>query len=510
MKTILFYLLQVIIASGILYGYYHFFLRNKRFHSYNRYFLLATTTISICVPFLNIPVYFTRPEAQPSTLLQTLAVISTGKFEEFANGQNMVARHQNQFSIGSILVTIYIIIALAIISRFITALLKIKRLTNIYQNEKIEEITFINTNEQGTPFSFFRLLFWNQKISLDTPDGQQIFRHELFHIHQKHSYDIIFIEILSAVFWFNPFFHLTRKELKTIHEFLADESAVNKNEEWDYAELLLMQVLGSPNNRLTNPFFHNQIKRRIAMITSSQKTNFQYLRKVLVLPIAAMLVALFAFSYKTKNETLPVNKNYFENPLTVIIDAGHGGKAGAKALDGTYEGDIALALAKKVKELNKNDRIKIVLTRDSYDEVDLRKRSEFANAQNPDLFISIHLNNAASTDNDKSGFDVFISKKNSTFTPENKILGTILLNYFSNIYPVEKKIQQQNQGIWVLDNSKCPSVLVECGYLSNKKDLAFIKETANQELVAHSILQSIEQYAIQKDAPDFNERKKQV
>src|SRR5262249_23987391 len=146
-------------------------------------------------------------------------------------------------------------------------------------------------------------------------------RHELFHIRQKHSYDILLMEVLTIFLWVNPFFHLIKKELKAIHEFLADEFAITENEKWQYAELLLMQALNTQIH-LTNPFFHNQIKRRIAMITSSSKPGYQYLRKLLVLPIAAVIVALFAFKYKSKLNDPPAKA---EKPITIVIDAGHGG-----------------------------------------------------------------------------------------------------------------------------------------------------------------------------------------
>src|SRR5436190_12912348 len=75
MKSLLIYLLQLIIASGILYGYYHLFLRNKKFHQYNRYYLLSATIISIIIPFLQIPFYFTKSEADTSPILKTLKTI---------------------------------------------------------------------------------------------------------------------------------------------------------------------------------------------------------------------------------------------------------------------------------------------------------------------------------------------------------------------------------------------------------------------------------------------------
>src|SRR4026207_1982950 len=77
MKPILFYLLQVIAASGLLYTYYHFALRNKKFHRYNRFYLLMAVFISSLIPFLNIPVYLSQHEAESSVVLQALQVISS-------------------------------------------------------------------------------------------------------------------------------------------------------------------------------------------------------------------------------------------------------------------------------------------------------------------------------------------------------------------------------------------------------------------------------------------------
>jgi cytochrome c biogenesis factor len=77
MNQLFFYLFQVIAASGLLYGYYHFALRNKRFHRYNRFYLLMAIVISSFIPFLNIPVYFSQKETESSVMLQTLQVISS-------------------------------------------------------------------------------------------------------------------------------------------------------------------------------------------------------------------------------------------------------------------------------------------------------------------------------------------------------------------------------------------------------------------------------------------------
>lgn len=316
MKSLLFYLLQVVVVSGILYAYYHVALRNKKFHQYNRFYILAAALASILIPFLNIPVYFTNGDTSSAWLysLQNLsgrqAVIIT--LEEGAA--------ENTFNLQSLWYALYAVIGLLGLSRVLLSIRKLKKLMRVHPTEQLNGIRFINTAEPGTPFSFFRWLFWNNKIELDSQKGEQIFRHEVFHIQQKHSLDIIFMEIVTIVFWINPVFHLMKKELKAIHEFLADQFATNETQKWEYAEMLLMQALNT-QHQLVHPFFHNQIKRRIAMITNPHKTSHQYLRKLLVLPLAALLVTLFAFSYREKQSDSLLNENNLpEQPSLLLSD----------------------------------------------------------------------------------------------------------------------------------------------------------------------------------------------
>ncbi|HWR33343.1 MAG TPA: energy transducer TonB, partial [Chitinophagaceae bacterium] len=300
MKALLYYLVQVIVTSGILYAYYHFALRNNKFHRYNRFYLLTATVISITIPFLNIPVYFTQKETNSSFVLQTLTVISSSDADAPVLSVAHLPQNINWFTWQNLSYCSYILISAIILLSIIISIFKIRRIVKNNPVEQLDNIHFVNTGEPGTPFSFFRWLFWNRKIELRSEKGEQIFRHELFHINQKHSWDIMYMELLTVVFWINPFFHLMKKEVKAIHEFLADQFAITENTKWQYAELLLMQAMNT-NLRLVNPFFHNQIKRRIAMITASKKPSYQYLRKLMVFPVAAIVIGLFAFSYKQKS-----------------------------------------------------------------------------------------------------------------------------------------------------------------------------------------------------------------
>lgn len=300
--------IQVTICSGILYANYHFLLRNKKFHLYNRYYLLIAVLVSILVPFVNVPLGL-GPSGKPSSILQSLTAISSVAHTATVEIPGANASERVLLLLQTVLPILYLAIASAILVRLTMGILSIRKLLRKYNVQRTADIYFINTPEPGTPFSFFRWLFWNNKIDLHSPDGQQMFRHEFFHIQQRHSWDITFLETVTAILWINPFFHLIKKELQTIHEFLADEFATREKDKWRYAELLLMQVLGCPNNRLVNPFFHNQIKRRIAMITSSQIRKYQFFRKLMILPITILVFVLFSFRISQYSQTTTAKHN---------------------------------------------------------------------------------------------------------------------------------------------------------------------------------------------------------
>ena len=151
------------------------------------------------------------------------------------------------------------------------------------------------------------------------------------------------------------------------------------------------------------------------MITTSKKPSYQYLRKLMVLPVATIIFFLFAFSYKNRKS----DPHEFEkaiNPITVVIDAGHGGTdSGAKTKDGKYkEAELSLAIAKKIEVLAHEYNINVIMTRDDENfpgwatnkNDALRKRVEISNNVRPNAFISIHLNtNSLTEQNSKTGFE---------------------------------------------------------------------------------------------------------
>jgi N-acetylmuramoyl-L-alanine amidase len=472
--------LKVIICSGILCGYYFVALRNKRFHRWNRFFLLASVVLSLLLPLIKINIF------QPAGTDQSavIAVLQTLNY-----GDEVVIEYsRNGFHIDSqiLLETAYILVSAVLTTIFFIALYRIKKLHKNFPETDIEGIRFIETNAKGTPFSFFNSIFWNNAIDLYSKAGKHIFNHEIAHIKEKHSYDKLFMNLVLILFWINPFFWIMRKELYMIHEFMADQKALNDDDITAFSEMILQTVYPGKNFRLTNNFFYSPLKRRLLMLTKNKNPKVSYASRLLVLPLAA--IVFFAFTLKVKKVSSGIVYN--DKTINVVIDAGHGGSDnGAISLDGLKEKDIALSIAKKIKDLNTNDHIKILLSRNNDEAIPLKDRVEFAKSNGADIFISIHIN-APDKDESSNGFSVIIDRNN-----KNQLLASALINELKKSYKTEDKIKAREGNILVLDKNPLPAALIECGYLTNAADQAFITDNANQEKIAKNILDAINIYA---------------
>ena len=486
MITLAWYLLKVTICSGILCGYYYIALRNKIFHRWNRFYLLASVVLALSVPLMKIDIFQNNTEHK-GTVIRMLQTISSG--DEIVIEYS---RHSGlQLNSENIISTAYLLVTIIFLTIFFFALYKIYRLKKKYPEVKMKGINFISTDAKGTPFSFFKSIFWNNAIDLHSKSGQQIFNHEITHVKEKHSYDKIFMNVVLIFFWVNPFFWLMRKELSMIHEFIADKEALEDSDMSAFAEMVLQTVYPGQNFSLTNNFFHSPIKRRIIMFTKNKNPKVSYIGRLLALPLAAII--FFAFTLKMKkNET----HYYTGKKITVVIDAGHGGSDNGAMENNVNEKDLNLAIAKEIEKLNPNGNLNIILSRPGDEMMTVQDRVKFAETNKADVFISIHVD-AENNKNEHNGMSVLIPKNDNAYIGQSQSLGSAIIQSFQNNYPlnVSDKLQQLSKGIWVLKANEWPSVLIEVGYLSTQKDFDYLTNPKNQKTIAQNILIGIEKYA---------------
>jgi beta-lactamase regulating signal transducer with metallopeptidase domain len=308
MLPIAYYLLKVIICSGILYGYYLLLLRNKVFHKYNRFYLMVSVVLSLLLPLIKINFWQQQTEGQ-AAVIKVLQAVSSG--DEYMDNIIVTAQTNNSFDLENLYPFLYLLVSAILLAVFLHTLYVIAGLLKKYPRQTIDKISFINTDAKSTPFSFFNYIFWNHNIDMESGTGNQIFKHELAHVEEKHTHDKIFINIILIFFWCNPFYWLYRKELNMIHEFIADKKAVEDSDTSAFAAMILQATYPQHRFQLTNNFFYSPIKRRLLMLTKSKNPKVNYVGRVMVLPLLVLIFA--AFTIKVKNED---NKIKAEQTLT--------------------------------------------------------------------------------------------------------------------------------------------------------------------------------------------------
>lgn len=493
-----YYIAKVALCSGVLLGYYWLALRNKTFHQWNRFYLLVCVVLSLTVPLLKINIG-SDYSGSSSKVFRLLHVVTADDVVEVnSTGRaafSLTAEQYGLIAYGSVSLLLLFIAARAA-ARIFTIL-------RVYPKLRIEGLYFLNTNAEGTPFSFFNYIVWNQAINLDSAASRQIFQHELAHVRQRHSWDKVFLIFILIPFWSNPFFWIIRKELSALHEFTADQKAMTTHNAAGLAQLILNTAFPQQSHLFTSHLFQSTIKRRLAMFTKLQNPTVSYVSRIVALPLLVLVIAAFALKTTpaAKRSSLPLEK-----PLTVVIDAGHGALADGARQGTIYESDLALAIAKKIKAQNTNVNIRIIMTREDNQTPELKSRVQLASDNKADLFISIHLNTAGTTIKrsqqtgySESGMEVIVSAKNPPYQPQSETLGSVLVQELASVYNTKSDLIKLKTGIWIIDHNVCPSVLIECGYLTDKNDLAFITQEKNQVLIANKILDAVERYAVLKN-----------
>jgi N-acetylmuramoyl-L-alanine amidase len=293
---------------------------------------------------------------------------------------------------------------------------------------------------------------------------------------------------------------LIRREIKAIHEYGADSYATAETDTYEYASLLLMNCAGHPLS-FTNPFFKNQIKRRIKMMTNSQSNKKGLLGRFMILPLIAVFICLFSFKMQTSFHL------FSTKPLRVVIDAGHGGVDPGTSVNGIPEKNINLQIAKKIQQLASAYHVEVIMTRETdvlpgngeNIENALKYRAELPGRENADLFISIHTNGLGKNEmqDTHSGFDIYIPGNSSKVYDGSVKLASIITGSLKPDYTISPELKQSATGVMVLNNASVPSILIECGYIDNKADLAYLQNEKSQEKIARDILEGIRKYADQ-------------
>ncbi|WP_183562648.1 M56 family metallopeptidase [Mucilaginibacter sp. SP1R1] len=273
------YLIEANVYLAVFYAGYCAFLNKETYYTLNRVYLLVSCLVSFLLPVIQIG---TLKPMEPEVKTLTFVIRATGAKPVIAQLQ---ASH---ITMQDILVYAYLlgVIVLTILLLFkLFRLLKMTRIGDKLVNDKYK---MVNIEDSNVAFSFFNYLFIGSK----TLGSDIIIRHELVHIRQKHSADIVFLEIMKIMNWFNPFIYLVQISLKTVHEYIADEqTAAYETDALTYSSFLVNNAYGLSGPSVTHSFFnYNLLKKRIIMLNQKRSGNLARLKYLVAVPICAALL----------------------------------------------------------------------------------------------------------------------------------------------------------------------------------------------------------------------------
>lgn len=279
--TIIPYLIKASISLALFYGLYMLLLRKDTFFRLRRFYFLFSIAFSLLFPFLMIEVTAKEevPVQIPVYWLSQIEVSAMPTQQVSVIDWKLIAL----YAIG----TVSLIYAL----RFIMQLFCILKLKVSHDSEKLDTCCIVKIKDRKiSPFSFFRWIFIGSQI-----DGEEklkeIIAHEMVHVRQLHSVDVLLAEIVCILFWWNPFVWLLKKEIKINLEYLADEGVLKEGfspKEYQYILLQVSNVnTGIP---IINNFNVSQLKKRITMMNKNRTSLGKATKYLLLVPVVFVLL----------------------------------------------------------------------------------------------------------------------------------------------------------------------------------------------------------------------------
>ena len=334
MAEIINYIWQSSFCLLFFFGVYWCFLREEKALVFTRLFILFAPVLALLFPLIEIPVSFTKPSIslEDTDFLKSLAsiqekeeVVGTFGLPEFTVQSSKLPL---LMGITDYLLLGYLGIVAVLGFRLFWQFLQINMILRKGWYQTVFKLKgnyfLVPTFGLAPVFSFFDKLFWDDTQQLNSEEREQIIQHEIEHIRQGHSWDILYYQLLCVFFWFNPVIHLMRSALVDTHEYLADARVLNKTENKDsYRKLIVKIAFKGLDLPIGNYFIRSTTLKRIMMMKKSSKIN--WFKLLMVLPLTAMLMALVSMKSLPEGGLIaryaPVNLALIEKQIQAAHDS---------------------------------------------------------------------------------------------------------------------------------------------------------------------------------------------
>ncbi len=311
---------------------YRSLLEKETFFHWNRFYLLFALLGGLILPALGMAwakMATNEGAIGEGTVLPTLT-------NSVLQAQNTVALHLNWIQIG---VTVWMLGALVGLVRMLYGVYSIVQIAQ-QATERSGNVRY--SADIDMPFSFFNRVFIPE-LYRDEPALDSMMRHEQAHVRGWHSADVLLCELLCVLLWWHPMVYWFKRQLRTVHEYIADAAAVRHFSRQQYGLLLIRQAQSGPVLAYANHFLQSPLKQRLVMLSKQHSAPVRSLRYALIIP--AMMLLLTVFQQNTVYAQAK-NKKVVEQPeqMPEFLDGGTAGLMKFLADNITYPAE-----AKKAK-----------------------------------------------------------------------------------------------------------------------------------------------------------------
>jgi len=308
MEAFTLYLLKSVIWLAGFTLVFILFLRNERFFRLNRIYLITGILTSFFFPMISIHYTVILPVIRN---LQTDGVVVS---QIQSTGSSIIPE------LKLVLFVLYVLGVLFVLSLIIRQGNTVLRAIRKSEIISLRPIKLIKTADYSSAFSFFSYVFVNPSIT--DIETREILNHELVHIRQKHWFDLVLVELLSMMQWFNPLVWIYIRFIRQNHEYLADEVALQRTSDPAiYRAVLLNQIVGAPVVSLTNSFNYSPNKKRFNMMKNIISSPYRKMKILLILPVFAIVLYAFAkpdYRYKYVDESSGNNDQVFSSQTKTV------------------------------------------------------------------------------------------------------------------------------------------------------------------------------------------------
>lgn len=334
------YLLKFVLCSVVLFALFRLFLAKEKCFQFNRIALLLILPLSALAPLLSIPIQIV-PTAQPLFLEQQLSPISP--IEILAP----TTATREPSTIDWIFLA-YLCIAGGLFLSKLLSIWTLLKWRNQGEQLRLEDTTIVISEKAQTPFSFMNSIFLSRKDYEKGNDLGVILSHEMAHISQKHYLDLLFLELLNVIFWFNPICYFIKYQAQINHEFLADQAILEKDYDINQYKKKLFQFSTSNLVPLTSPIVSSTLKLRIAMLNKIQNNRTKKLSLIASCILGILTCGAFAIDLQAQEvKAIPVKNVSQESQSSEQLS-----KA-AQELDVILDSNIVTTTNSKGEKMNR-------------------------------------------------------------------------------------------------------------------------------------------------------------